>query len=109
MAYVEPSQLLRTARLDAGLTQAQLAARLGVTQPTIAALERPGANPRVRTLERALAATGHRMQVLAPAWGAPVDAALVRGHRKLTPRARLEELARMRRAADVLTKARRVR
>lgn len=105
---MDPAELLRTARLDAGLTQAQLAERLGVTQPTIAALERPGANPRIRTLERALAATGHRLQAFAPAWGAAVDASLVREHRLLTPRARLARLARLRRQADALTRARRV-
>lgn len=106
---MDPAQLLRRARLDAGLTQAQLAERLGVTQPTVAALERPGSNPRIRTLERALAATGHRLQTLAPAWGATVDATLVREHRRLAPRARLAGLARMRRQADALTGARRVR
>ena len=60
---MDPAATLRRARLDAGLTQAQLAARLGVTQPTVAALERPGANPRVRTLERALGATGHKLEL----------------------------------------------
>ena len=55
------SHLVRDARRSAGLTQAQLAARLGRTQPTIAALERPGSNPRIATLERALRATGHEL------------------------------------------------
>lgn len=106
---MDPASTLRTARLDAGLTQVELAARLGVTQPTVAALERPGANPTVRTLERALAATGHRLQLIAPTWGAPVDGSLVREHLKLTPRARLDVLAGMRRQADTLGRARRVR
>jgi transcriptional regulator with XRE-family HTH domain len=58
---VSTGSLLRTARLDAGLTQAQLAARLGVSQPAIARLERPDANPTVATLDRALRAAGRRL------------------------------------------------
>lgn len=106
---MDPARTLRDARLDAGLTQVELAARLGVTQPTVAALERPGANPTVRTLERTLAATGHGLQLIAPSWGAPVDGSLVREHLKLTPRSRLEALAGMRRQAEALRRARRVR
>jgi transcriptional regulator with XRE-family HTH domain len=58
---VSAGSLLRAARRDAGLTQAQLAERLGWTQPAIARLERPGANPTVATLDRALRATGRRL------------------------------------------------
>lgn len=105
---MDPAATLRRARLDAGLTQAQLAERLGVTQPTVAALERPGANPRVRTLERALAAAGHKLELLSPAWGAPVDGSLVREQLKLTPLQRLHVLAGMRRQVAELGRARRV-
>jgi len=94
-ARVEPSQLLRTARLDAGLTQAQLAARLGVTQPTIAALERPGANPRVRTLERALAATGVRLGLVSEREPA-VDESQIADRLVLTPAERLDLFQRSR-------------
>src|SRR5690349_24227687 len=41
---------LRWARQDAGLTQADLASRIGVSQQQIAKLERPGANPSIATL-----------------------------------------------------------
>jgi transcriptional regulator with XRE-family HTH domain len=58
---VSAGSLLRAARRDAGLTQAQLAERLGWTQPAVARLERPGANPTVATLDRALRATGRRL------------------------------------------------
>jgi transcriptional regulator with XRE-family HTH domain len=58
---VSAGPILRKARLDAGLTQAQLAARLGFTQPAVARLERPDANPTVATLDRALRATGRRL------------------------------------------------
>lgn len=85
---MEPHELVRSARLEAGLTQAQLAARLGVTQPTVAALERPGANPRVRTLERALAATGRQLQT-ALRRGPSVDETQIVERLRLSPADRL--------------------
>jgi transcriptional regulator with XRE-family HTH domain len=56
---VEPDALVRDARRAAKLTQAELAQRLGMSQPAIAKLERPDANPTVRTSDRVLRATGH--------------------------------------------------
>ena len=70
--------LIRDARRAAGLTQAQLAAQLGVSQSAIAKLEREGCNPKVETLDRVLRATGHRLQLIAPAWGDGVDESLIR-------------------------------
>jgi transcriptional regulator with XRE-family HTH domain len=62
--------LLKQARLAAGLTQAELASRMEVTQPVVARLERPGANPRLATLEKAIVATGHSLELnLGPASG----------------------------------------
>ena len=55
--------LLRRARLAAGITQAELASRLHVTQPVVARLERDGANPRLGTLEKAIVATGHSLEL----------------------------------------------
>jgi transcriptional regulator with XRE-family HTH domain len=43
------------------LTQAELAARAGMTQSAIARLERGGANPTIDTLDHVIAATGHRL------------------------------------------------
>ena len=54
---------LRWARLDAGLTQAQLAARVGVSQQQVAKLERPGANPSVVTLRKIADALGARLEL----------------------------------------------
>jgi molecular chaperone GrpE len=51
-------QLVRQARRDAGLTQAQLAARLSISQAAVAQLESARANPTLATLERALGAAG---------------------------------------------------
>lgn len=60
---MNPGTLLAEARRRAGLTQAELAARLGISQSAVAKLEREDANPTVRTLERALRATGNRIEV----------------------------------------------
>lgn len=82
---VSPATLIRQARLDAGLTQAQLAERLGSSQPEVARLERAGANPTVRTLDRVLRATGHRLQARAVAAGVEVDESMLRRQLKETP------------------------
>jgi ribosome-binding protein aMBF1 (putative translation factor) len=54
---------IRWARLDAGLTQAQLAARVGVSQPQVAKLEHPGSNPSVATLRKIADALGARLEL----------------------------------------------
>ncbi|HEU4981003.1 MAG TPA: helix-turn-helix domain-containing protein [Solirubrobacterales bacterium] len=60
---MEPSTLIRQARKAAGLTQAELAKRAGMNQPEIARLESAGANPRLSTLKRVVAATGHALRL----------------------------------------------
>jgi transcriptional regulator with XRE-family HTH domain len=60
-----PAALVRDARRSAGLTQAQLAERLGTTQPVIARLERPDANPTFETVQRALDAAGFEIELRA--------------------------------------------
>lgn len=50
------------ARLRAGLSQHELAARAGTSQPAIARLESGQANPTVATLERILAAAGFHLR-----------------------------------------------
>jgi ribosome-binding protein aMBF1 (putative translation factor) len=54
---------LRWARQDAGLSQAELASRVGVSQQQIAKLERPGANPSIATLRKVATALGVRVQL----------------------------------------------
>lgn len=80
--------LLKEARRAAGLTQAQLANRLGVSQSEIARLERRGANPRFGTLEKAVAATGHELH-LELGHGAGIDESMVEADLRLTPDERL--------------------
>ncbi len=51
---MEGARLIRVMRQDAGLNQAELAARLGVTQPRVARLERagPGRGPSYAMVRR---------------------------------------------------------
>jgi uncharacterized protein len=55
--------LIKDARQSAGLTQAELARRLDTTQSAIARLESPSSNPRIDTLERAIAAAGRALEL----------------------------------------------
>ena len=63
------SALIR-ARLEAGLTQEQVAARMSSTQPAVARLESGGRMPSTRTLKRFADATGHRLKIVLE----PIDA-----------------------------------
>jgi len=51
------------ARARAGLTQGELAKRMGTTQPVVARLESGRVRPSTRTLERYAQATGSRLKV----------------------------------------------
>ncbi len=81
--------VIRSARKAAGLTQSQLAERLGRRQATVAGLERPGANPTLATLEEALHATGHRLELRAVPAKSSIDETLVADRLGLTPAQRL--------------------
>ncbi|HEY5318533.1 MAG TPA: helix-turn-helix transcriptional regulator [Solirubrobacteraceae bacterium] len=84
------SEAIKNARIRAGLTQAELAKRLGTTQSAIARLETPGANPTVTTLERALAETGHRLLLVAARSEPGVDETLIANRLRLSPGDRLK-------------------
>ena len=51
------------ARSQAGLTQAELAQKMGTTQPVVARLEGGRAQPSLRTLHRLAQATGSRLSI----------------------------------------------
>jgi transcriptional regulator with XRE-family HTH domain len=90
---MSPSVLIREARRKSGLTQAELAARAGVTQPVIARLERGGGNPTFETLERVLHAAGHRLELRAVEQGlVTVDESLIRQQLALSPAERVRSL-----------------
>lgn len=98
-------RLIREARRRANLTQADLATRLGVSQPAVAKLERPGANPTVETLDRVLSATGHRLVLDAPARRPGVDESLIRRQLELTPAQRVQGIEAMYSQMQALTQA----
>ncbi|HEY1776093.1 MAG TPA: helix-turn-helix domain-containing protein [Solirubrobacteraceae bacterium] len=100
-----PSLLLSAARRRAGLTQADLARRLGITQAAVAQLERPGSNPRLATLERALRAAGAELVIGARPHESSVDEGLIRQQLELTPAQRLRGLEQMYAQARQLSQA----
>ena len=106
----DPAALLRDTRLRAGITQARLAERAGVTQPVVSRAERPGSNPRVATLDRLLRAAGARLELAAPAAAIPdVDESRLRETLALTPAERLARFSRQHRSlGGMLRDARRV-
>ena len=59
----ELAERVRQAREGAGLTQAELAARIGSTQPAVARLEAGGSTPSFATLRRIAAALGFELVV----------------------------------------------
>jgi transcriptional regulator with XRE-family HTH domain len=98
--------LLAAARRGAGLTQAQLARRLAVSQATVARLERPQSNPRLATLDRALRAVGAQLVLAASPTGAGVDESLIRQQLELPVSERLRRLESMYEQARLLQGAR---
>jgi transcriptional regulator with XRE-family HTH domain len=82
--------LIREARLAEGLTQAQLARRLGITQPSVARLEAAGDEVTVATLQRALNVMGRALVLHAQVRPSSVDESLLREALRLTPGERLE-------------------
>lgn len=89
-----PSTLMRDARRSAGLSQAALAARLGTTQSAVARLEADGANPRVETLTRALAACGRDLGLDARPRRSSIDETLVARQLRMSPGDRIKSFER---------------
>lgn len=81
-------RMLRNARSRVGLTQRQLAAKVGIPQETIARIERGRVDPRVGTLDRLLEGCGYGLDSL-PRLGIGVDRTQIRELLKLTPSERL--------------------
>jgi transcriptional regulator with XRE-family HTH domain len=100
-----PGPLLAGARRRAGLTQGQLASALGVSQAAVAQLERPGSNPRLATLDRALRAAGAELVISVRPHRPSIDESLVRRQLELTPAERLHALEVAYEEARELTRA----
>jgi predicted transcriptional regulator len=98
-------RMLKDARRRAGLTQADLARRLGVSQAAVAKLERHGVNPTIETLDRALWATGHRLTLDATARRSGVDESLIRRQLELTPAERIHGIEALYAQAQTLAAA----
>jgi transcriptional regulator with XRE-family HTH domain len=84
--------LIKNARRETGLTQAELARRLGITQAAVAKLERADANPTVATLDNALSAAGKRLVLTAEPRKYDIDETLVVQQLRRTPAQRLTNL-----------------
>ncbi|MGI8922264.1 MAG: helix-turn-helix domain-containing protein [Solirubrobacteraceae bacterium] len=89
MRSASPAAMIRAARRSSRLTQEQLAQRLGTSQSAVAKLEGPSANPTVATFERALRATGHRLELVVSPEISAVDEGLIRRQLELTPGQRI--------------------
>lgn len=77
-------------RLEAGLSQAELARRMGTTQSAVSRWERGHDQPRLDTLSSVLRACGLTGGLVVEP---DVDRAQIRERLAMTPRQRLEELA----------------
>ena len=64
---IKSAFFIRRLRQEAGYTQAQLAAKIGVSQARVAELEKPRSNakrgPSVETLDRIARACGHKLRL----------------------------------------------
>jgi len=89
-----PHSLLRHARLSAGLSQRDLAKRASTSQPAVARYERGAATPSWETLTRLMAACGRSLRLSAEIAADPHDLELAERMLELTPRERLDSLAR---------------
>jgi len=58
------TELIYKMRTEAGISQTELAHRMGVRQPYISDLERGGRTPTLLTLNRVAEATGHRLRLV---------------------------------------------
>jgi transcriptional regulator with XRE-family HTH domain len=85
------------------MTQAQLADRLGTSQPVVARLERRDANPTWETLVRALRAAGHDVR-LVPVDGPAVEVDLdqLRERLAMAPAERLRTFQESQRSLERL-------
>jgi predicted nucleotidyltransferase/DNA-binding XRE family transcriptional regulator len=63
--------MIRRARTNAALSQAELAERVGTSQPALARYETGAATPTLLTLERLLLGCGRRLQIRTVATGDP--------------------------------------
>jgi transcriptional regulator with XRE-family HTH domain len=100
---VGTGQLIREARVAAGLTQTDLAKRIRTTQSVVSRWERGGDEPRLSSLDRILRACGQRLAISVE--DDDVDRAQIRQQLAMTPAERLASVTNLSR---ILATARRV-
>lgn len=95
-AISDIASLIVSARVSAGLTQRQLAARVGTSQPAIARLEAGQVSPTLDTVVRVAAAAGFELRVaLVPA---PAPDPVIEAYKRDVDRTLLRE--NLRRSVD---------
>jgi len=98
---VEAAEVLRTARREAQLTQAELARRAGVSQQVVSRIETGRTEPTLPTLRRLVAAAGGRVTYDLEPPPDPHDVGLMLAHLHRTPEQRLRDLRTLHRFAVV--------
>jgi len=99
------TSIIRDARLAQGLTQAQLAKRLGISQPSVARIEAAGDAVTVATLRRTLNALGRGLVLQAVQQEPSYDESLLRSTLRLSPEQRMTQFEQFYAAAQELRAA----
>jgi transcriptional regulator with XRE-family HTH domain len=101
-----PAMIIRSARAAAGLTQQQLAERMGTTQSAVARLERGVTDPRFSTVQTAVRAAGRRLEIETTTQGFPeVDDSLIVSNLRLSAADRVQRFKTAYRRAQRLASA----
>lgn len=87
------AQLIRRARIHAGITQAELGRRLGVKQPAIARWERGAVEPGLSAVRRAVSACGAELKIEVCEVSAE-RMGQIRSQLALSPQQRVQQLVR---------------
>lgn len=108
--------IVRQARTQAGLTQAELAERAGTSQPAVARLEAGQGSPSLATVERLVGAAGYDLglslvpkqvvrDAVVDAYKVDVDRTLLRENLKKSVAERLQDMEAFRKSAEELRRA----
>lgn len=85
-----PGQLIRTTRVECGLSQARLARRVGTAQSAVSRLEKDEISPSVETLDLWLRAMGKRLTIIGDSPERSYDPLHRRAMAERSPAERLE-------------------
>ncbi len=96
------AEMIRTARTDAALSQAELATRLATTQSAVSRWERGHDEPRISTLRSILNACGRRLVLDSVD---DVDRAQIRQQLAMTPEQRLASVTNVSRFISAAARA----